>query len=314
MEHHPSQMKSLLLSLAVAVALGVSVTAAGAKPPRQTVTTIRIGEFSSQVAPNHASVRAHIAMQKTRPPQAHIETQLVEAPPLRAPQPPPVPTLASDSPLLQNPHPLGPGTLWYQGLPGQQCIYVADSSALCFAVVQPNGHSLDPVAVAAEVARTMDLSLPPIEASPSANRGGLTGDRSWFWLTAAPSRSEQTVSLGAETVTITVDPSATEWGFGDGGGQAGGPGVAYQPGPTPAAAITHVYETRCLPGDQGRNPNVLPNCEGDGYHVLARVNWTISFTATGPVAASGGLPTRTTESELVYPVSEARAFLVGGSP
>jgi hypothetical protein len=295
-------MKSLLSSLAVAFALGVTAAAAGAKRPSPPVPAMRIGEFSSQVARNHATVGAHIAVRKTRP--GHADT----ATPLADPS-----ALASDSPLLQNPHPLGPGTFWYQGSPGQQCIYAPSTSPLCFVVLQPNGHGLDPALVAAEAGRTMDLSLPAIEVSPSAARSGLTGDRTWFWLAAAPSRNEATVSLGAETVTITADPSATEWGFGDGSGRGGGPGVVYRPGPTPADAITHVYETRCLPGDQGRNPNVLPSCADDGYHVLVRVSWTISFTATGPVAASGGLPSRTTESELVYPVSEARAFLVGGS-
>ena len=306
-------MKSLLSSLAVVFALGVSAAAAGAKPPSPPVPPMSIGEFSSQVARNHAKVGAHIAVQKTRPGHADTVTPVGDA---MAPSasPPPVPTLASDSPLLQNPHPMGPGTFWYQGAPGQQCIYAPSTSPLCFVVLQPNGPGLDPAVIAAEAGRTMDLALPSIEASPTAARSGLTGDRTWFWLAAAPSRNEATVSLGAETVTITADPSATEWGFGDGGGRAGGPGVSYRPGPTPADAITHVYETRCLPGDQGRNPNVLQSCDDDGYHVLARVSWTISFTATGPVAASGGLPARTTESELVYPVSEARAFLVGGSP
>jgi hypothetical protein len=191
---------------------------------------------------------------------------------------------------------------------------VPSTSPLCFVVVQPNGHRIDPVQFAAEVARTMDLSLSPIEASPSASRSGLTGDRTWFWLSAAPARTQASVRLGGETVTVTAEPSTTEWGFGDGRVRSAGAGVAYRLGPPPSEAITHVYETRCLPGDQGRNPNVLRSCEGDGYHVLARVQWTISFVATGPAAASGGLQARTTESELVYPVSEARGFLVGGAP
>ena len=64
---------------------------------------------------------------------------------------------------------------------------------------------------------------------------------------------------------------------------------------------------------RGETRTCLPSCGGDGYQVVAQVSWTISFAASGPVAGSGGLPARTTESDLVYPVSEARAFLVGGS-
>jgi hypothetical protein len=81
----------------------------------------------------------------------------------------------------------------------------------------------------------------------------------------------------------------------------------------PADAVLHAYETRCLPGDQGRNPYVLASCGSTGYRVEAIVVWRISFTATGPIDASGGLPTRTTETSAAYPVSEARGFLVSGA-
>jgi hypothetical protein len=39
------------------------------------------------------------------------------------------------------------------------------------------------------------------------------------------------------------------------------------------------------------------------------VQWSISFTASGPVGGSGALPSRSTETSIAYPVSEARAFL-----
>jgi len=302
--------RSAALWVIVLAAAAVPAAAAGGRGHKP-ITITEIGGFSAQASPNHAVVEAHIAGHKTRPAQKTASVHVAEV--STPSSPPPVLTLSSDSSLLRNPHPMGPGTLWYQGSPGQQCIYAPSTSPLCFAVVQPNGARLDPALIAAQVARTMDLVLPPVEASPSASRSGLTGDQTWFWLARRPSRNQATVNLGAETVTITADPSATEWFFGDGGGRSGGPGVAYQPGPPPADAITHVYDTRCLPGDQGRDPNVLPSCGGDGYQVVARVSWTISFAASGPVAGSGGLPARTTESDLVYPVSEARAFLVGES-
>jgi hypothetical protein len=213
---------------------------------------------------------------------------------------------------LQREHPFGPGTLWYQGLPGEQCVYSPDLLPLCFALVGPNGGGVDPAVLAARVADSMDLVLPPIEASPSASRNGLTGDVSWFWLAGALGQRSATVRLGPEVVTVVADPSRADWRFGDGESSSGGPGVAYRPGPPPADAITHVYEARCLPGDQGRDPNVVASCDGGGYTVSAAVRWTFSFTATGPVSMQGALPARTTESTLVYPVSEARAFLVDG--
>ena len=73
-----------------------------------------------------------------------------------------------------------------------------------------------------------------------------------------------------------------------------------------------MYETRCLPGDRGRNPYVLVSCGQDGYRVDAVVTWRISYDANGPVPASGTLQARTTTSSITYPVTEARGFLVGG--
>jgi hypothetical protein len=57
---------------------------------------------------------------------------------------------------------------------------------------------------------------------------------------------------------------------------------------------------------------VLASCGQDGYSVAAVVVWRITYSAAGPIAASGALPARTTETSTGYPVSESRAFLVGG--
>ena len=57
-----------------------------------------------------------------------------------------------------------------------------------------------------------------------------------------PSRSRSQASR----VTVTAVPEV-EWRFGD-GVAARGTGMAYRPGPTPAEASTHAYDTRCLPG------------------------------------------------------------------
>jgi len=140
---------------------------------------------------------------------------------------------------------------------------------------------------------------------------GLAGARSWFWLDPAPRRQSFSISLAGETVNVVAEPTV-EWRFGDGAVLDGGPGVAYGADAGSSDAITHVYDTRCLPGDQGRNPYVLASCSQNGYAVLALVVWRITYSAAGPVAGSGALPGRTTETSASYPVSESRAFLVSG--
>jgi hypothetical protein len=150
-----------------------------------------------------------------------------------------------------------------------------------------------------------------VETSPRA--AGLTGTDSWFWLEPAPTTEELAVSLAGETVKVTAVPDAVGWRFGDGAELLAGPGRPYRAGPPPAGAVLHLYKTRCLAGDQGRNPYVLGSCGSTGYEVEAVVSWRISYTARGPLDASGTLPTRTTATSIAYPVSEARGFLVPGA-
>jgi hypothetical protein len=226
----------------------------------------------------------------------------------------PYPPLASDSALARNPQPFGPGSFWYPNGPGRVCIYAPGSVLPCYTLVGSGGSrggpGLDPEAIAASVAERLPLLPGRIQTSPRVT--GLTGAVSWFWLEPTPRTEELTVSLAGETVTVVAEPGGVEWRFGDGVDLVGGPGRPYRSGPPPAGAVLHTYETRCLPGDQGRNPYVLGSCGSSGYGVEAVVAWRISFSASGPIEASGTLPTRTTAASLAYPVSEARGFLVPG--
>lgn len=229
------------------------------------------------------------------------------------PPPNPYPTLPAESALARNPEPAGPGSFWYPIDPGRACIYVPDAAAPCYTVVGdgggPGAAAVDPGAVAATLVNRLALTAGRINVSPAS--AAVTGVGSWFWLDPALDAEQLSVSLAGETVTVTAQPSEVEWSFGDGRGVTGGAGVAYRPGPAPAGAVVHVYETRCLPGDAGRNPHVLASCGPDGYPVEATVVWRISFTAVGPVATSGVLASRTTSTSRVLPVSEVRGFLVG---
>ena len=225
------------------------------------------------------------------------------------------PPLPASSPILQKTQPYGPGSFWYQDGAGHVCQYVPDSTGICFTITgtgttAPAPPPLAPATIAAHAAERLTLSPGEVKTSPSG--AGLTGAASWFWLDPAPVTEHLSVSLAGEAVTVTAVPNIS-WQFGDGSGLDAGAGVPYQPGPVPSDAVTHLYDTRCLPGDQGHDPYVLSSCGSNGYQLVAAVSWQISYSADGPVAAAGALPTRTTTSSATYPVSEARAFLVQGS-
>ena len=287
---------------------------------------VSLGMYSQQAGPAHATVAARIA--ETSSGRAHrAQGTTPRARPGRVSpgagsgasvggttQLPPVsyPSISPDSPLLQSPAPRGPQTFWYADGAGHLCIYIPNGSSDCYApvgAVQPTTSAVSPGTVAAAVASRLDLTAGRIETSPL--RSGLTGADSWFWLDPAPQPRQLSISLGGETVSVSATPEV-EWRFGDGASLTGGAGIPYQPGTPPAAAIRHVFQTRCLPGDQGSYPDALANCGTDGYTVAAVVSWRIDYQGSGAVGASGSLPTRTTTSATGYPVSEARAFLVSG--
>jgi hypothetical protein len=300
----------------------LALTVLALLPANARADTIKIGRFSDQATPRHAVIGARIeATRKRSGDRGRRRAAGTGATVTAATQstgtvptvPPAFPSLAANARLLRNPHPLGPQSHWYGRGTGQPCIYLPGSSPTCFTLVAAAraAGGVVPMVVAASVARRLDLVAGRIGVSPT--RAGLTGAASWFWLDPAPTSQTLSVSLAGERVSVTAEPSV-QWRFGDGAIVVDGAGVPYQAGPPPPDAVTHVYGTRCLPGDQGHDPYVLATCGPSGYGVDALVTWRILYAASGPIAASGALPTRTTETSAVYPVSEARAFLVSGGP
>ena len=313
-------MKTNTLTLCIAplVVLLTSTATALADSP------IRIGINSQQYGPSRARVGAHIAASSARagetrdrggipPGAAQRVVVTIRTAHSGSSLPPPFPPLSTSAPILHEQHPWGPGTFWYTDGAGHACQYVPNSVTPCFTLVGPGTNTgagrLSPSAVAQSLTRRVELAPGAINTSPS--RAGLTGAPSWFWLDPAPRRQSLSISLAGETVSVVADPTV-EWRFGDGASFDGGPGVPYQADASPADAIQHAYETRCLPGDQGHDPYVLASCGHDGYSIEALVVWHITYSAAGPVGGTGTLPTRTTDTSTSYPVSESRAFLVAG--
>jgi hypothetical protein len=302
---------TVVLSLVFIVALLV--------PAETWAVSYRITPDSQQLGPSHASIGGSVNASSRTPGTpgtgggpAPASTSGGETP-SSAPTPSPAnPTLPSNSPRLANPHPGGPGSFWYTTVAGEHCVYEAASNGPCFNLVEPAAPAeppVNPTVLAATAAERLSLGAGQIQASPSTKTAGLTGTASWFWLEPAPAAHSLSVSLHREQVTVIASAKEVLWAFGDGQQTAGGPGLPYHPGPPPTGAVRHAYQTRCLPGDRGHDPNVLSSCRGAGYTAAANVVWAISYQATGPVSASGVLPARTTTTSIAYPVSEARAFL-----
>ena len=316
----PGLSRVVLGSLFAVVASLVFVAHAGADTRKPPPPTFKLGYFSQQVDRSRARIGGSIDVQRSAPGRerqaaSQSTSQIARTPPKGGavddlPDVDPYPPLRADSTFARNPRPLGPDSFWYPVGPGRLCIYAPGSVLPCYTLVGQGGPAVDPSALAVSAADRLPLMPGRIRTSPQT--AGLTGALSWFWLDPAPSDEALTVSLAGETVTVTAEPAAVEWRFGDGAELAGGPGRPYRAGPPPAGAVLHLYETRCLPGDQGRNPYVLGSCGSSGYGIEAVVAWRISYSASGPIEASGTLPTRTTATSLPYPVSEARGFLVPG--
>jgi len=309
--------------LVTGVAFFVFITA----PTIAVAASLKIGVYSQKINEETARAGGRVSYASTSPgngpgqPQGGTPpVQVTGSPtgPASGGPSPSNPTLPSNSPRLSNPHPFGSGSFWYSTERGERCIYTPTSNGICFNLVEAGGAAgpasppVNPAVLAASAAEHLSLGPGRIEASPSARVDGLTGEASWFWLSPSPSTRSLSVALRGEHVTVTASAGSVRWSFGDGHAVTGGPGVPYKPGTAPAGGVRHVYQTRCLPGDQGRDPYVLPSCGASGYTVTATLVWGISYTASGPITAAAGLPERTTSTSLSYPVSEARSFLTSG--
>jgi hypothetical protein len=267
-------------------------------------TSYQIGPVSQQVGPSKASVGASVEASGSSPGTPGARNVSSESLGGGAPESAPPEGGEATGPARAN---------------GEACQSLPETAVPCYGVValppeEAEGKAgaappVNPAALAATAASRLSLLAGQVEASPAPHAAGLTGAASWFWLAPSPTPRSLSVAARGEHVTVTAAVGTVRWNFGDGKEVDGGPGVPYQPESVPPGAVRHIYNTRCLPGDRGHDPNVLPSCGANGYELRATVEWTVSFQATGPITTAGGLPTRSTETTVAYPVSEARAFL-----
>jgi hypothetical protein len=284
--------------------MAVALILAFAAAPVYAHESVSIHEYSQATSPANAQAGASVHVSSRSPGAPGGNEAVVPAAPASYSYAPSAPAGGESGSGTST----GPGTLTCETWNRPPCALppAAPPTRPAAGASQP---PVSPAALATAAAGRISLVVGGIQASPSVKADGLTGAASWFWLSLAPASRSVSVSARGEQVTVSASVASVRWSFGDGASLLAGPGAPYRPGSIPTGAVRHVYQTRCLPGDRGHDPNVLSSCGADGYTVEAVVLWAIGYTASGPIAGGGALPSRSTTTSIAYPVSEARAFL-----
>jgi hypothetical protein len=274
--------------------------------------TIHIGAYSQLDSPSRASAGGAVHVGYRDPGSSGVSVSSPIAPSSSA-------TPGSSAPSTSNVESSDIDSAGFRDRGGAVPCAAPAIPGTCFRVPAPPGARgprggrgappADPRVLAQLAVDRLAMLPGSIRVSPSRQVKGLTGAPSWFWLDPAPTTESVTVSQGAESVTVTATPERVGWNFGDGDEVDGGPGRPYGESADRRGAMRHRYRTRCLPGDQGRDPYVLASCTDDGYQVQAGVEWSISFQAVGPITTAGGLSPQTTTATIAYPVTEVRGIL-----
>jgi len=161
----------------------------------------------------------------------------------------------------------------------------------------PEGGLVDPVALAQEALRSVQIAPPSIRTSPSEQGRLYVQVPTWLWIDSTWWQPyTATATAGRVWSTVTARPVQVSWGTGDGGGVVcRGPGVAWSPGASEDASnCTHTYRRSSAGADGGM------------FDLSATVTLEITWTSNAPFG--GTLPAITRTSTLDVEVGEIQAI------
>jgi hypothetical protein len=165
----------------------------------------------------------------------------------------------------------------------------------------PAPSAVTPEVLARQAARYLPLPAPIIRTNPEADLDQLVQLPMWMWLDPASwGRRTATAAVPGLAVTVVAIPTTVTWRPGDGTVQVcRGPGTAYDPARPPDAqrpSCAHTYLRSSAGEPAGR------------YRMTATTTWTIRWTASGAVSASGSLPPLERSAQTSVRVVEAEAL------
>ena len=176
-----------------------------------------------------------------------------------------------------------------------------DPAAPSSTVPAPGQPVVTPEVLAAQAARFLPLPAPIIRTNPAADLDQLVNLETWLWVDQASwGRRTATAAVPGLSVTVVASPTSVTWRPGDGTVQVcRGPGTAYDPARPPGAqrpSCSHTYRRSSAEEPAGR------------YRMTATTTWTIRWTASGAVSASGSLPPLERSAQTSVRVVEAEAL------
>ena len=160
--------------------------------------------------------------------------------------------------------------------------------------------TVDPAVLAEQAKRTLPLTPPDVQTSPSADDDQLVGVPTWLWVGDAWAPRSATASLPGVSVTVTATPGSVVWDMGNGDRVVcQSPGTAYDPDRPNGEQVTDCSYT------YSRSSAHQP---GQRYPVTATMTWEVSWTASG-VAGGGSLGALSRSTTFGLRVAEAQALI-----
>jgi hypothetical protein len=161
--------------------------------------------------------------------------------------------------------------------------------------------AVPPQVLAQQASKFVAAPAPAIQLNPPTGSDHLVNLESWLWVDPATwGQRRATASVPNESATVVATPVSVTWNMGDGTKiTCRGPGVPYDPNRPPEGQQTDCSHTylRSSAGQPGQR-----------YAVSATTTWSLSWTATGVVTASGTLPPLLRTSTTTLRVAEAQAI------
>lgn len=173
---------------------------------------------------------------------------------------------------------------------GRFCDGVQVAVGDAFAVPEGDGTPVDPAALARRARESVEIVLPRIATSPSADRRLYAQVATWLWVEGgAWAEHSATASAGAVSATVTARPLRTVWSTGDGHEVVcEGPGVRWREGmEEDDTYCSHTYRHSSAG-------------EPDGTYTLSvtvryGVSWTSNVGEGGELAGVGRSASRAVE-------------------